>query len=171
MQTRTVSFYQECLTRGPLLSREEKVALFKYLLQSKKKIYLADAKELLQKGQICRSIANGEIKYTVSENVVTYQPRANDETEFIMEVRQQSLGFIQPLRLIRLQKFFAQSEVDAIRNYPLPGKSLEPMSGYGINQYPYYSLKFYANGRNRLIGLINKLQLNDKEFLTKLRTF
>lgn len=165
-----MTYFEECLSRGPLLSREEKVALFKFLLQSKKKVYLADAKELLQKGQIFRSVANGEIKYTLNENVVKYDPRANDETEFIANVREQSLGIIPLLKSIRLQKFFAQSEVDAIGNYPLPGKSLEPSSGYGINKYPYYSLKFYANGSNRFVGLINKIQLKDKEFLTKLRT-
>ena len=70
----------------------------------------------------------------------------------------------------RLKKFFAQGDVDLIQNYPLPGENPQSEGGFGIDTYPYYSLAYYANGKNLLAGLIKKLRTNDKKILTKLRT-
>ncbi len=69
----------------------------------------------------------------------------------------------------RLKKFFAQGDVDLIQNLPLPGENPQSEGGFGIDTYPYYSLAYYANGKNLLAGLIKKLRTNDKELLTKLR--
>jgi hypothetical protein len=70
----------------------------------------------------------------------------------------------------RLKKFFAQSDVDVIQNFPLPGENQESEGGFCVDTYPYYTLAYYANGGNPIKGLIKKLRTNDKEILTKLRT-
>jgi hypothetical protein len=56
-----------------------------------------------------------------------------------------------------------------ITNYPLPGTIPSEESGYGINTYPYYTLAYYANGKNYLKGFFVKIKTSDKEILTKLR--
>jgi hypothetical protein len=70
----------------------------------------------------------------------------------------------------RLQKYFAQCDVDVITNFPIPGRISQEESGYGLNAYPYYTLAYYADGGNFLKGFIKKLRTNDMEILTKLRT-
>ena len=70
----------------------------------------------------------------------------------------------------RLKKFFAQSDVDVIQNFPLPGVNARTQTSFVIDAYPYYSLAYYSNGRNYIKGIIKKLKTNDKEILTKLRT-
>ena len=69
----------------------------------------------------------------------------------------------------RLKKFFAQSDVDVIQNFPLPGINAQTQTSFVIDTYPYYTLAYYADGRNYLKGLIKKLTTNDREILTKLR--
>jgi hypothetical protein len=70
----------------------------------------------------------------------------------------------------RLKKFFAQSDVDVIQNFPLAGENQESEGGFCVDTYPYYTLAYYANGGNPIKGLIKKLRTNDNEILTKLRT-
>ena len=77
---------------------------------------------------------------------------------------------IQIIDLQKLKKFFAQSDVDVMQNFPLPGANPQTEGGFGIDTYPYYSLAYYSNGKSRLIGFINKIKTSDREILTKLRT-
>ena len=70
----------------------------------------------------------------------------------------------------KLQMFFAQSDVDIIRNFPLPSRYPREESGFGISVYPFYTLTYYADGKNLLKGLVRKIRTSDKEILTKLRT-
>ena len=68
------------------------------------------------------------------------------------------------------RKFFAQGDIDIIRNFPLPSRYPREENGFGISVYPFYTLAYYANGKNYLKGITKKLKTNDKEILTKLRT-
>ena len=63
---------------------------------------------------------------------------------------------------------FAQAELDVLRNYPNPGKSIEESRGYGINVYPYYDLNYYSKGRGKILGIYNKMLTKDGELLNKL---
>jgi hypothetical protein len=73
-------------------------------------------------------------------------------------------------RINKLIKFFAQTEVEVIWNFPLQGKNLQREGSYCTLLYPYFDLRYFSNGKNRIFGLINKIRTNDKELLTKLRT-
>jgi hypothetical protein len=72
--------------------------------------------------------------------------------------------------ITKLRKFFAQSDVDVIQNYPISIEEDFSESGFGIDAYPYYELSYYSNGKSRIIGLINKVRTDDREKLFKLRT-
>jgi hypothetical protein len=85
------------------------------------------------------------------------------------EIREIKLSGVKASNIRKLRKFFAQCDVDVITNYPLPGPIPSEESGYGINTYPYYTLAYYANGKNYLKGLFVKIKTSDKEILTKLR--
>ena len=100
----------------------------------------------------------------------SYSVRGLQSENFSENVRQIKLGQINVLNEIRLRRFFAQGDVDTIRNFPLPSSNPREEHGFGITVHPYYSLAYYANGKNLLVGLIKKLRTNDKELLTKLRT-
>ena len=107
---------------------------------------------------------------TISQEIEDTTRRIDSERRYIQsEVREIKLTRVKPQNIRKLQKFFAQCDVDVITNYPRPGCIPSEESGYGINTYPYYTLAYYANGKNYLIGLIKKIRTNDKELLTKLR--
>ena len=72
--------------------------------------------------------------------------------------------------IAKLRKFFAQSDVDVIQNYPISVEKDFSESGFGIDAYAYYELSYYSNGKSRIIGLINKVRADDREILSKLRT-
>jgi hypothetical protein len=85
-------------------------------------------------------------------------------------IREIQLFRFKRLNIQRLRKYFAQCDVDLIHNFPISGSKISEDSGFGINVFPYYSLAYYSNGKNRLLGLVKKIKTNDKEILTKLRT-
>ena len=89
--------------------------------------------------------------------------------DFTPDIRTIGLTGLRFVDLWRLEKFFAQSEVDVIQNFPLLGENQQSEGGFGVDTYPYYTLAYYADGRNYLKGLIKKLTTNDSEILTKLR--
>jgi hypothetical protein len=65
-------------------------------------------------------------------------------------------------------KFFAQSEVDVIWNYPVQGQDLEEEGSFSILSIPYFDLRYYSEGRGRIEGLFNKMKFNETEILQKL---
>lgn len=170
MHNKGVSYFEECLTSGGLLFQEERRALYKYLLEINKDFYKVQAKTLLAEGKVSRTIANGKAIYSVKNSQVTYSAYGLQSEIFSIDVRQIRLGKFRLLNEIRLRKFFAQGDIDIIRNFPLPGQHAHEENGFGISVYPYYTLAYYANGRNYIKGIIKKLRTNDKEILTKLRT-
>ena len=165
-----MNFYEELLTLGQHLHERELLALYKFLLKTKDSAYKSDALELLNSGELRSSIANGEIFYSLKDNVVCYSARKSGSTAYQEDLRQIKLSNISKLRINKLIKFFAQTEVEVIWNYPLQGKDAQEEGSYCILSYPYFDLRCYSNGRGRIVGLINKVKTNDKEILTKLRT-
>ena len=170
MQNKTVSYFEECLRLGEWLSEADRRALYRYLLESNKENYKAQANLLLENSSFNKKIANGEVVYTVLNSLVTYKARKIGSDEFTSEMRKMNLIGIPIIDTQRLKKFFAQSDVDVIQNFPLPGENQESEGGFCVDTYPYYTLAYYANGGNPIKGLIKKLRTNDKEILTKLRT-
>jgi len=165
-----VSYFEECLRLGEWLSEADRRALYRYLLESNKENYKAQANLLLENSSFNKKIANGEVVYTVLNSLVTYKARKIGSDEFTSEMRKMNLIGIPLIDTQRLKKFFAQSDVDVIQNFPLPGENQESEGGFCVDTYPYYTLAYYANGGNPIKGLIKKLRTNDKEILTKLRT-
>jgi len=165
-----VNYFEECLRLGEWLSEEDRRALYKYLLVSNNEVYKVQANSLLRNATLKKTIANGEILYSIKNDRVNYIAREIASDDFTPEMREVQLTGFRFIDLARLRKFFAQSDVDVIQNYPLPGENPQTVGGFGIDAYPYYSLAYYSNGKNRLLGLVKKLRTNDKEILTKLRT-
>ena len=165
-----MSYFEECLRLGEWLSEADRRALYRYLLESNKENYKAQANLLLENSSLKKKIANGEVIYTVLNRQVTYKARKIGSDEFTSEMRKMNLIGIPIIDTQRLKKFFAQSDVDVIQNFPLPGENQESEGGFCVDTYPYYTLAYYANGGNPIKGLIKKLRTNDKEILTKLRT-
>jgi len=165
-----VSYFEECLRLGEWLSEADRRALYRYLLESNKENYKAQANLLLENSSLNKRIANGEVIYTLQSNQVTYKARKIGSVEFSSEMRKMQLMGIQLIDTQRLRKFFAQSDVDVIQNFPLPGENQESEGGFCVDTFPYYTLAYYANGGNPIKGLIKKIRTNDKDILTKLRT-
>ena len=170
MHNKTVSYFEECLRLGEWLSEADRRALYRYLLESNKENYKVQANLLLENSSLKKKIANGEVIYTVLNRQVTYKARKIGSDEFTSEMRKMNLIGISVIDTQKLKKFFAQSDVDVIQNFPLPGENQESEGGFCIDTYPYYTLAYYANGGNPIKGIIKKLRTNDKEILTKLRT-
>jgi len=166
-----VSYFEECLTSGGLLFQEERRALYKYLLEINKDFYVNQARLLLDKGIASRIIANGEVTYFLKGRKVNYSARELNSDEIHSELREIKLTKIRKYNIRSLEKFFAQCDVDVISNFPIPGRIPKAESGYGFNTYPFYTLAYYANGKNLLVGLIRKVRADDREILAKLRTF
>lgn len=165
-----MSFYEELLTLGQHLHERERFALYKFYIKAKKDVYRTNA-VLLSSTKVFNSrIANGEILYQLNGNTVSYSARRNGTSQFQENVRTLKLGTIPRIRVNNLVKFFAQTEVEVIWNFPLQGHSLQEEGSYCILFYPYFDLRYFSNGKNRIFGLINKIKTNDKELLTKLRT-
>jgi hypothetical protein len=165
-----VSYFEECLRLGEWLSEADRRALYRYLLENNKENYKAQANLLLENSSFNKRIVNGEVIYTLQSNQVTYKARKIGSVEFSSEMRKMQLMGIQLIDIQRLRKFFAQSDVDVIQNFPLPGENQESEGGFCVDTFPYYTLAYYANGGNPIKGLIKKLRTNDKDILTKLRT-
>jgi hypothetical protein len=165
-----VSYFEECLTSGGLRFQEERRALYKYLLEINGDFYVNQANLLLNNGTATRNIANGEATFILKDRKVTYSARKSGSNEIQSDLREITLTRIKRYNVKRLQKYFAQCDVDVITNFPIPGRISQEQSGYGFNAYPYYTLAYYADGGNILKGFIKKLRTNDMEILTKLRT-
>ena len=164
------TYFEECLTSGGLRFQEERRALYKYLLEINNDFYISHANLLLDKGTITRSIANGEATYFLKNRKVDYSARKLDSDEIYSELRDIKLTRLKFYNIRKLQRFFAQCDVDVIQNFPLPGENQESEGGFCVDTYPYYTLAYYANGGNPIKGIIKKLRTNDKDILTKLRT-
>jgi len=163
-----MSYFEESLSLGQWLFPERKLALYKYFLKTKRDAYLQDAAELNQMGVLSRSIANGEILYEFRNNRVSVSAREIGASQFSPPFRQLNIPYFQFLRASKLTKFFAQTEVDVLSNFPIPTSGIPKNYSININAFPYYDLRYYSKGRGRVQGFINKVQIDDSELVRKL---
>ncbi len=170
MHNRRVSYFEECLTSGGLRFQEERRALYKYLLEINSDLYIRQANFLLNNGIANRKIANGEATFILKDRKVNYSARKLGSDECLTDLREILLTRVRRHNVKKLQKYFAQCDVDVITIFPIPGPISQEYTGYGFNTYPYYTLAYYADGGNLVKGFIKKLRTNDMEILTKLRT-
>jgi len=170
VHNKTVSYFEECLRLGEWLSEADRRALYKYLLEYNEETYKVQANILLNNSKFNKTVANGEIFLSIKNRSVGYSARELGSSDLTSEMRKMKLIGIRFLDIRRLKKFFAQSDVDVIQNFPLPGVNVRTQTSFGIDAYPYYTIAYYANGNNFLKGIINKINTNDKEILVKLRT-
>lgn len=164
-----MSFYEELLTFGSHLRETERVALYKYLLIKKRDSYVADAMELIAKGELKREIANGEILYSINDDVLTYSARKKGTQDFIKNLRTIHVNRSRKNRIRRTIKFFAQSDVDVIWNYPIQGGELQEEGDFTIISIPYCDVRYFAEGKGRIAGLINRWKFDDHEVMRKLK--
>lgn len=165
-----MSYFEECLRLGEWLSEADRRALYKYLLESNQETYEVQANFLLKNLTLNKKVANGEIFLSIDNRIVGYSARELGSSHLTSEMRKMKLLGLRFVDIRRLKKFLAQSDVDVIQNFPLPGVNARTQTSFGIDAYPYYTLAYYADGRNYLKGLIKKLTTSDREILTKLRT-
>ena len=165
-----MSYFEECLRLGEWLSEADRRALYKYLLESNQETYEVQANFLLKNLTLNKKVANGEIFLSIGDRMVGYSARELGSSHLTSEMRKMKLLGLRFVDIRRLKKFLAQSDVDVIQNFPLPGVNARTQTSFGIDAYPYYTLAYYADGRNYLKGLIKKLTTSDREILTKLRT-
>lgn len=163
-----MSFYEELLTLGQWLQPADKIALYRFFIKTQKDRYIQDARILQLNGELKTSIANGVITYEVKGDCVSYTARKRNSTETYENLRTIKLSTFSTLTTNRLQKFFAQSEVDVLANFPVPGVNPQEEGGFGFFARPFYDLNYYSNGRGKIIGLFKKLQAKDDELLEKL---
>lgn len=164
-----MSFYEELLTLGQHLHERERLALYKFLIESKSDTYKSDALNLIESRGIKNAIADGEITYYLNNNVVSYSTRRIGSTTYQENVRQAKLNKIPKLRIRKLVKFFAQTEVEVIWNYPLAGRNSQAEGSYCIVSYPFSDLRYFSNGGSRVVGLIKKLRIDDSDIRQKLK--
>ena len=163
------TFYEELLTLGQHLHERELFALYKFLIESKSDTFRSNAMKLINSKELKSAIANGEIIYSLKENVVSYSTRKSGTMAYQENVREVKLNTISKLRIRKLIKFFAQAEVEVIWNYPLEGRNPQLEGSYCIISYPFFDLRYFSNGGSRFLGLINKLRIDDSDIRQKLK--
>lgn len=163
-----MSFYEELLTLGQHLHDRERLALYKFFIKTKLELYSLDAIELIESQSLKRNIANGDIFYSLSGDTVSYSARKSGTLVYQENVREVKLNGIASFRVRKLVKFFAQTEVEVIWNHPLQDRNPQDEASYCIISYPYFDLRYFSNGGSRIVGLINKLRINDSDLMKKL---
>lgn len=165
-----MNFYEECLTLGYHLTETERVALYKFQLESKSAIYSSDARKLMSDHVLKREIANGEILYSLNKDVLSFSVKRKGSVGYIENLRILKVSKLHFFRLRKVVRFFAQAEVDVIWNYPVPGNELGEEDGsFSIISTPYFDVRYFSDSRNLFLGIINKLRFKDAEILELLR--
>jgi hypothetical protein len=163
-----VSLFEEYLARGQWLAESERLALYKYLLKTRIQKYRMDSDSLLKNKSYKSSTANGEIKYSINSNIVEYKVRQIGETDWTEQIRTLKLSPVKPLLRRSLCRFFAQAELDMLRNSPLREKGEFDKKSFTINEYPYYTLNYYSNGSGKVKGFFKKVSSQDDPLLSRL---
>lgn len=164
-----MSLYEELLTHGSHLHETERIALYTFLLESKHDVYLSDALELIRSKELKREIADGEILYSLKKNQISYSARRRGEVDYMQNLRSLKLKRFSKFQINKIMKFFAQSEVDVIWNFPLEGDEPKEIGSFSIISLPYFDLRYYSARRSRILGLINKITSDESEILQQLR--
>jgi hypothetical protein len=133
----------------------DKLALYRYFLRVKRKVYLYYARELAMNGNVYTSIANGEILFTRNDLMATYSYRKIGKQYWNSSWRSVRDIPFTPFRFERLIRMMAQAEVEMICNYPLPGYNEEEEGSFSFYKHAFYDLRFYID-HFRAIGVHDK---------------
>ena len=166
-----MSYLQECMSLGQWLGQDDRRALYKYLLKTNSESYTSQAREIFSTGFYSKKIANGEIKFLFKSGKISYCARRLDSDKFTDVIREAELIGPNFYKVSKIKKFFAQSDVEVICNYPLPGPNNQTEGSFTVNSYPFYDLAYYSDGKNRIIGFLKKLKIDDRQLINKLNTF
>jgi hypothetical protein len=167
-QNSVMSVFEEYLTLGQWLAEEERLALYKYLLISQKTKYISDGKVLISERSLNTTFASGDLLYRINPNSLSYKTRKLGTEDYTSEIRTLRLTHLDSISRKRLYRFFAQAELDVLRNFPTPSSKQHEERSFGINLYPFYDLNYYSDGRGRISGFFKKIQAKDDELLEKL---
>ena len=150
-----MEYYDKLLTLGQHLSSERQFELYEFLRKENFNKYTDLLKLIKLKKVAYRKIANAEIKYELRNGLLRdYIREANGEYwEGFRSIR--VIPFVKP-NVKKYINFFAQCDVDAIANFPVPSEIERTHFGFGIHEYPFYSLEFYSRGRGKTLGLIKR---------------
>lgn len=170
VQDSAMSYYEDLLTLGSNLREFERVTLYKFLLDSKRENYVADAYELINTHSLKKEIANGDIFYSINGKILSYSAKKKGRSGYIEDLRTLQLKGITKLQINKIIKFFAQSEVDVIWNYPIEEHGSEDDGSFTIISFPYSDLRYYSESRSRIFGFFNKLKSVDTKLLHLLKT-
>jgi hypothetical protein len=163
-----MSLFEEYLSLGFWLSEGERLAIYKYLLRTKRRIYKSEALMLLEQRTLKTNIANGEIAYELINGEVGFKAREIGEHNFDRCRRSLKISRFRLMAVYKLVRFFAQAETDVLRNYPILKEQDPERRGYSMNVYPYYDLNYYSRGRGVVIGFLKKIQRKDDVLLERL---
>ncbi|MFZ9255891.1 MAG: hypothetical protein ACO223_03470 [Burkholderiaceae bacterium] len=163
-----MSLFEEYLSLGPWLAEADRRDIYKYLLLTRREKYRLDSKALISNRFLESSFANGSISYTLNGRLITYKAKNAAESDYGFEMRTLQLSRIKVLNSSRIRKFFAQAELDVLRNYPNPREEIVEDRGFAISVYAYYDLNYYSKGHGKIIGILSKLRMKDGELLSKL---
>ena len=163
-----MSAFEDYLRVGYWLNDGQRLAIYNFFIKTKSPLYIAKANKLMNDKFLLESFANGEIAYSLHKGVVSFKARKIGEADFDVDRRALKLSKVRSISIKRLVKFFAQAEVDVLRNYPIPNNIELEERGYAMNVYPYYDLNYFSNGAGKARGLIMKIQSKDDELLEKL---
>lgn len=160
--------FEEYLARGPWLAESERLALYKFLLKTRIQKYKDDSDSLIRNKFHKSFTANGEISYSIDSNVVEYKVRKIGDSEWNEQIRTLKLSSLTPFLRRKLCKFFAQAELDTLRNYPLHDETALEQRSFTINVFPYYALDYYSNGNGKVRGFVKKVSAQDDPLLDRL---
>lgn len=165
-----MSFYQELLTCGNELHESERIALYKYLLESKGDSYKSDACKLIESLHLESEIANGEMLYSLIDNTIYFSARRKGKVDFHENLRSLQLSRFSKLRTRRIIQFFAQCEVDVIWNYPLQNNLSPQDCSFTSMTYPYFDYRYFSEGKGPIFGFIIKFRSANSEILRQLKS-
>jgi hypothetical protein len=163
-----MSLFEEYLSLGYWLSEGERLAIYKYLLRTKRRVYKSEALMLIEQRTLKTKFANGEIAYELMDGKVSFKARELGDLDFDRCRRSIKISKYKVIAAYKLVRFFAQAETDVLRNYPILKEQAPERRGYSMNVYPYYDLNYYSRGGGIVIGFLKKIQNKDDVLLERL---
>lgn len=163
------SYFYELLSSGNELHESERIALYKYLLESKRESYKSDACKLIESLHLESEIADGEMLYKLMGNTIYFGARRKGKLDFHENLRSLQLSRFSKLRIRRIIQFFAQCEVDVIWNYPLQNNFAPQDGSFTSMTYPYFDYRYFSEGKGPFFGFINKFRSANSEILHQLK--
>lgn len=150
-----MDYYDKLLTLGQHLSSERQFELYEFLKQQNSQVYLNLFEELKNKKVAYRKIANAEIQFELKNGSISNSVRKQNG-EYCDGNRNIRIGGFGLKIKQKLINYFAQCDVDAISNFPIPSDVERSATSFEIVAYPFYSLDFYSRGNGKVLGLLKR---------------